>query len=373
MSGVDIEVARAALVIGLVLTALLYHQTKLVSGGAVTGSYLTLMVIGQHWDTVLGWVVLSFVGLGAIKLAARLWPVPRGWLFAIGVIAPAVVHVVGLELAGLPQLGNYSAFLAAGLYVTNGLTAYEAQRQGAAKTFAAVAIVTTVTTAITLAVAWGMGDQSGRPVILSEVTLDSPLVVLLCIITAFAVRLGLRWGTAGIVGSLFLLHVISFASLLVIIGFTGVGTVIYKAVANRLGLTPRERLYSLLAVGSISAWFALFWASWLGVPGAGDADRFGVEPLLVIGLMIGESQRYGIPKMLGGTAIVAVVTFVASILIEANPGGAFWIFLLCLIPSALLMFAATKEMKKNWAAAIAGGDLWETPLPPGKPQRKKDF
>jgi hypothetical protein len=372
MSGVDVEVVRAALVIGLVITALLYHHTKLVSGGAVTGSYLTLMVIGEHWETVIGWVVLTFVGLGAIKLTARLWPVPRSWLFAIGVVVPAIVHVAGLQFAGLPQLGNYSTFLAAGLYVTNGLTAYEAQRQGVVKTFAAVAIVTALTTAITMAVAWGMGDRSNSPVILSDVSLDSPLVVLLCIITAFAVRLGLRWGTAGIVGSLFLLHLISFASLLVIIGFTVVGTFIYRAVANRLGLTPRERLYSLLAVGSISSWFGLFWATWLGVPGAADADRFGVEPLLVIGLMMAESQREGIPKMLGGTAIVAAVTFAGSVLIEANPAGALWIFLVLLIPSLILMVSATRQMQKNWAGAITGGDRWGAPLPPANTPPKKD-
>ncbi len=46
MAFVDIEVARTALVVGLVLTAVLYHRTRILSGGAVTGSYLALMVMG---------------------------------------------------------------------------------------------------------------------------------------------------------------------------------------------------------------------------------------------------------------------------------------------------------------------------------------
>jgi hypothetical protein len=364
MSGVEIEIARAALVIGIVITALVYHRTRLVSGGAVTGSYLTLMLLGNFWETIAGWAVLSLVGLGAIKLAANFWPLPRSWLFALGVIVPATLHVVGLQLAGLPQLDNYSTFLAAGLYVTTGLTAYEAQRQGAVRTLAAVVVVTALTTAVTMAVSWGMSLSPDHTPTISEVSLDAPLVVLVCIVTAFAVRLGLRWGTAGILGSLFLLDLLSVASLVVILAFTVIGTVIYRAVANRLGLTPRERLYSLLAVGAITAWFGLFWASWLGIPGAADAARFGVEPLLVIGLMIGESQRRGIPKMLGGTAIVAGVTFAASTLVEANPTGGLWIFMVCITPAIILMAVATRRMRDDWSAAIAGGDLWQAPITP---------
>lgn len=371
VSGIEIEIARSALVVGLVITAFIYHRSRVVSGGAVTGSYLALMVIGGYWDTILGWAVLSLVGLGAIKLTARLWPVPRSWLFAIGVIAPATLHVLGLQLAGLPELGNYSSFLAAGLYVTNGLTAYEAQRQGVVRTALSISAVTALTTAVTMTVAWGMSLNPDPNPIVSEVSLDSPLVVLVCIITAFAVRLGLQWGTAGIVGSLFLLDLLSLASLVVIVGFTLVGSVIYRFVANRLGLTPRERLYSLLAVGSIVAWFGLFWASWLGIPGAEDAARFGVEPLLVIGLMIGETQRYGIPKMAGGTVIVAGVTYVATTLLEANPTGGLWIFLMCLTPAIILMAVATRRMTNDWEAAIAGGDRWRAPLPSQEAPKKK--
>lgn len=362
MSGVDIEVARAALVVGLVLTAFLYHRTRVASGGAVTGAYLALMLIGNHWETVIGWALLSLVGLAAIKATAYLWPVPRSWLFSIGILAPATLHVVGLQLAGLPELTNYSTFLAAGLYVTNGLTAYDAQRQGVTKTFAAVALVTGVTMLVTMAVQWGM-NQTARPAVtLSEVSLEYPLVVLVCIVTALAVRLGLRWGTAGIVGSLFILEILSIASLLVILVFTLVGTFIYQRVANAFGLTPRERLYSLLAVGAIVAWFGLFWATWLGIPGAGEAERFGVEPLLVIGLMIGESQRVGIPKMLAGTTLVTSVSFIAHALLEANPAGSLWIFALCLTPAIVLMVLAHRRMTAEWTEAIKGGDRWGNTL-----------
>ena len=371
MAGVDIEVARAALVVGLVITALIYHRTTILSGGAVTGSYLALMVMGGAWDTIAGWAILSLIGYAAISLASQWLPFPRAWLFAIGVIVPAAIHTLGVMAAGIPAFSGLTAFLVAGLYVTNGLTAYDAKRQGILKTVLGVLAVVGLTLAILVPLQWAMDRFARDERILSEVSLDSPLVILLCIVTALAVRLGLRWGTAGIVGSLFLVDLLSLSSLLVILGFTLVGTVIYRAVAKTMGLTPRERLYSLLAVGSIVSWFGLFWASWLGIPGAEAAERFAVEPLLVIGLMIGETQRFGLGRTLGGTAIVGVVTWCAQVLFEANPSGAWWIFVVLLIPATVLMVFATRSMVAEWRAAIAGGEVWGTPRPLIAPKRGK--
>lgn len=370
MAGVEIEVARAALVVGLVITALLYHRTRILSGGAVTGSYLALMILGGQWVTIIGWAVLSLVGLGAISLASRFMPLPRAWLFAIGVAVPATLHSVGVLVAGTPELGAYSAFLAAGLYVTNGLTAYDAKRQGVRRTVLGIGIVVALTLAVIYPVSLAMDRFVDGEQILSGISLDSPLVILVCIFTALAVRLGLRWGTAGIVGSLFLVDLLSLASLAVILGFTIIGTIIYSVIARRLGLTPRERLYSLLAVGAIVSWFGLFWASWLGIPGAEEAEMFAVEPLLVIGLMIGETQRYGLWRMLAGTTIVATMTWLAQTLFLANPGGALWLFVLLCVPAALLMFFANRSMVKDWKAAIIGGDQWGVPLKPPRPRRR---
>jgi uncharacterized membrane protein (UPF0136 family) len=143
------------------------------------------------------------------------------------------------------------------------------------------------------------------------------------------------------------------------------GSVIYKALASRLGLTPKERFYSLLAVGSLAAWFGFIGAAWLGIPGAAESQLFGVEPLLVIGLMIGESQKHGIPKLFAGTGIVTGLTFAAGALLEANPSGGLWILLVFLTPSLVMMIFAARGLRRNWAAAIAGGDIWRAPLPPG--------
>lgn len=367
MAFVDIEVARTALIVGLVLTALLYQQTRILSGGAVTGSYLALMLMGGYWETIAGWAVLSLIGYWAITLTAHYFPVPRSWLFAIGVAVPTLIHVLGIQLAGLPELDNYSTYLAAGLYITNGLTAYDAKRQGIPKTLLGVAMVTAVTLAVILPVDWAMDRFSSTERVMSEVSLDNPVLILICVITALAVRLGLRWGTAGIIGSLFLLELLSVASIAVILAFTLIGTFIYRWVADYLNLTPRERLYSLLAVGGIVSWFGLFWASWLGIPGAAQAEMYGVEPLLVIGLMMGETQRFGIIRMLAGTTLVTAVTWGANYLLVNNPGGVWWVLMVSLVPAAILMVLASRSLVRDWRGAVAAGDRWGTRMPPSDP------
>ena len=367
MAFVDIEVARTALIVGLVLTALLYHRTRILSGGAVTGSYLALMLMGGYWETIAGWAVLSLIGYWAITVTAHYFPVPRSWLFAIGVAVPTLIHVVGIQLAGLPELDNYSTYLAAGLYITNGLTAYDAKRQGIPKTLLGVAMVTAITLAVILPVDWAMDRFSSTERVMSDVSLDNPVLILICVITALAVRLGLRWGTAGIIGSLFLLELLSVASIAVILAFTLIGTFIYRWVADYLNLTPRERLYSLLAVGGIVSWFGLFWASWLGIPGAEQAEMFGVEPLLVIGLMMGETQRFGIIRMLAGTTLVTAVTWGANYLLVNNPGGVWWVLMVSLVPAAILMVLASRSLVRDWRGAVAAGDRWGARMPPTDP------
>lgn len=361
MTGVDVETARAALVIGLVITALVYQKTRIASGGAVTGAFLSLMVIGGFWDTIAGWFVLSLIGFLAITVASRIAPLPRAWLFAIGIVTPAALHTLGTMAAGVPGLSHLSAFLAAGLYVTNGLTAYDAKRQGLVKTLLAVLASTLATVAIIYPVSWAMDRFVEEPQVLSAVVLENPVVVFITIVIALGVRLGLRWGTAGIIGALYIVDILSVAAIAVILGFTLVGTLVYRSVAEKLGLTPRERLYALLAVGAISGWFGLFWAEWLGIPGAAEANLYGFEPLLVIGLMIGETQRFGLWRMLAGATIVTAATWGAETLIAVHPQGTWWALAAGIGVAGFLWFIGAIRIRKEWHSALASGDSWGKP------------
>jgi hypothetical protein len=360
VTGVDSEIARAALIIGLVISAIVYQRTRLASGGAVTGPFLALMVLGGYWDTIAGWAVLSLVGYAAITVASNALPLPRVWLFAIGILVPAAVHTAGVAIGGLPALTTLSTYLAAGLYVTNGLTAYDAKRQGIGKTLLSVVATTTLTLAILWPMSWAMDRFVSESRILSAIVLENPIVVFVTLVAALAVRIGLRWGTAGIIGSLYIVDILSIASIAVILAFTLVGTLIYSTVAERLGLAPRERFYALLAVGGIVAWFGLFWAEWLGIPGAAEANQYGFEPLLVVGLMIGETQRFGLWRMLAGASIVTAVAWLANYAVSFGDAGTLILAGVTLVGAGALTAFGFTRLRTEWRHALIGGDGWGT-------------
>ncbi len=352
MTGVDIELARAALVVGLVIAAMLYNLTRVASGGIITGPYLALMILSEQWLNIGGWIVLSMVGVLAISWAARTWPLPRSWLFAIGVLVPATVHVVLMWLAGAPMLENLSPFLAAGLYITNGLTAYDAMRQGAVRTFAAATGVALVTLVVIIPVQWGLAQVRQDPPILSAPTLEEPLLVLASLATALAVRVALGWGTSGIIGALFFVNLLNPTSAVVVVVMAVIGTIIYRYVARYVGLTPKQSLYSIMIVASIAAWFGLFWADWWGIPGAEIAQQYAVEPLLVIGLIISETVRRGPVRMVAGSALVISVTLAAQWLLETHPrGGLFVVLGVLAFASALAGYAST-GVRSQWLRVL---------------------
>lgn len=352
MTGVDIELARAALVVGLVIAALLYHTTRIASGGIVTGPYLALMAINEEWLNVAGWLVLSLVGFAAITLVSRTWPLPRSWLFAIGVLTPAALHVALIWFAGAPALNNLSAYLAAGLYVTNGLTAYDAKRQGLVRTFTAAAAVGGATWVVLWGIQWALDLVRDRPPEMSAPTLQDPLLVFASIAIALAVRVALGWGTAGIIGALFFVNILTLASAIFIGVMALVGAGIYRLFRRYVGLSPKERLYTIMILSSIFAWTVMFWAERLGAPGAEVANQYGVEPLLVTGLMIGETVRSGLPKMVAGSILAIGVTFVAQWLMLEHPRGAILVMVAVLAIAVGVWSMAAAGMRNTWIRVL---------------------
>jgi alkylhydroperoxidase/carboxymuconolactone decarboxylase family protein YurZ len=348
VTGVDIELARAALVVGLVIAALVYHTTRIASGGVVTGPYLALMALNEEWLNIGGWLVLSLVGFAAITVVSRTWPLPRSWLFAIGVFAPAVLHVVLMWLAGAPPLNELSAYLAAGLYVTNGLSAYDAKRQGIVRTLTAAAGVGGATWVVVTGIKTALDSVRDRPPEMSAPTLQEPLLVLASIAVALAVRVALGWGTAGIIGALFFVEILTLASALFMASMILVGALVYRVFRRYVGLSPKERFSTILILASMFAWTVLFWADLFNLPGAEISRQFGVEPLLVTGLMIGETVRSGLPKMVAGSTLTIGATFTAQWLMLEHPRG-----------SILVMLAVLALVVGVWSlAAAAVRDTW---------------
>ena len=115
-----------------------------MSPAVVTTPFLTLLVMTGRWWDILGWAVITLAALGVITLLAARWPLPRSWLFYIGIFVATAIHVIGIEVSSVPGFdgAGLGLFLTAGVSVCSGLTAYDALRQGVVRTCAATAMVT---------------------------------------------------------------------------------------------------------------------------------------------------------------------------------------------------------------------------------------
>jgi hypothetical protein len=330
-----------------------------ISGGAVTASYLALLALTQNWLTIGGWIVLSVFGLLAIRMAADRWPLPRRWLFALGVAVPATIHLVGVLLADLPILEGFSDYLAAGLYVTSGLTAYDAQRQGLPRTVIAALGLGAVCYGILLAIQQSLTYFSADIPVITAPVFHDPMAVLACILIALAVRTTLRWGTGGIIGAMFFIGMMNVLSTILVLVMALLGAWIVRLVDQLMGLTPRQRHFSILIVGGIVSWFGLFWAEWLGIPGVELVNQFSVEPLLVIGLMIGEVTRFGVLRTLGGMSIVVISTLLVTYVGTEFPGYQFVALLIVAGVAAGLAVHGLRQVRSDWYDALAGGDQYQ--------------
>lgn len=358
MLEVGADVARASLVVGLVVTAFLYTRTRVASGGAVTGSYLAFLILSGNWADVVAWFLLALIGLAATRALTNRFPLSRTWAYYIGVLVPATIHVVLVSLAQLPPLSGFSALLVAGLYVTNGLTAYDMNRQGVARTSVAIVAVTAVTLAIMVPLALVMHELAPRGQSVPYFTAHEPLLILLCIVLSAGVHLGLGWGTAGIIGSLFLIEILTWQSILILVALSAGGAVIARRATRLLALSPRQRLYSILVVGSIVSWFGLYWLDWLGLPGAQFHTVFGVETLLVIGLLISENVRLGAARTYGGAAIVTSGTAVASWSMSQHATVQLAVGVALLVVITALFWWGLRSQQDLWRRAVLAGDRW---------------
>ncbi len=333
---IEVELARATFIIGLVATAFVYERWRMLTGGTITGSYIAYLLSIGFFVDVIGWLLLSLFGYLVITVVSHILPVPRRWLFYTGIIAAGVLHASADSIAELPLFNALSSYLTAGMYVTSGLTAYDFKRQGVFKTLAVLSMILVLALAIILPLRWLL-TSSAAPEFPTTYEEIEPIVMVVTLIASALVSTTLGLGSAGIIGAVFLWQILSLESLIVILGITIIGTQIYKYLSKWLLLTPRQESQAILIVGGISSWFGLFWAQWFGIAGAGTPYEYSLEPLIVIGLMILESSRIGYLKSFTGTAIVLSAVALASYLLTI--GGIIpWIAVFGLLVALLIMF-----------------------------------
>jgi hypothetical protein len=348
-----VELARATFVIGIVITALFYDRFRVHVGGAITATYLAYTLSLGHFVDVLAWLILAFVGFLAIKLLVSWRPLPRGVVFYVAIFVPAATHGMLVWLGTVPQFEHYSAYLAAGMFITSGLTAYDFARQGIGRTLLALGVIGGLTYSINILMQVAFDIDAAALQVPLFIQVDA-ILVLICIALAAVLRLSFGMGTSGIIGAIFFLQILNVESILVILTFTILGTFVVRIVTRYISLTPRQLTHATLAVGGILSWFGLFWVEWLGIAGASTPNAFPLEPLVVVGLMIMEGVKHGLPRALGGAGIMVAALLGFSWMLQSG------------VPHLLVAAAAApivltglrpmaKRIKSEWIMAEEGG------------------
>lgn len=359
----DIEIIRLGFVVGIVIAAAIYFRFRLVSGGLLTASYVAILLAEGSWYNILGWLGLSIASYLILRLFTYLWALPKAWLMFVAIITSTVLHTVLVLLSGgkgqhLPfEVGGLQLVLDGGMYITPGLLAYDLRRQGVVRTIPVLAIVV----AATLGSMWLVGLFAQHDISYiaphSAVFTDMsfPIVMLMCVLASEAMRLGLGWGSGGIIGSIFVVELFSWQTLLVIIVLVAITAVITNYCKRILTLTPRQWYQFTMVLGALIGWAGLSIGAFLGIEAAYIPNMYAVEPLLAIGLIASDVVRFGTRKTISGKVIVLAIVFITNYMLVSNTP---WAPAVITLMAAVILFIDVRQfqrVKKGWAAAAALG------------------
>lgn len=322
----ELDLMRMTLIVGVVIAAIIYQRTRLLSGGLITGAYLALLISKGDLGDLLGWAIITVITFAIIKLITHLLAFPKAWVLTFAIVSSATLHAVAVLLSGGKGnndslwLGGLEVVLAGGMYLTPGLTAYDLARQGWIKTIGVLAVISAVTLGVTLGVA-ELGNLSGpqlpltAPVSVFYTDMSFPVVMLICITVAEVMRLSFGLGSGGIIGAVFFVELLvgNLWSFVVIIALVAITVLITYGVNKILVITPRQSFQFTFILGSLIAWIGLSLGSLWGIEPAIQANSYALEPLLAVALISTDVARFGTGKTILGKVFVLTAVVVTNI------------------------------------------------------------
>lgn len=373
----EIDLMRMTLIVGVVIAAIIYQRTRLLSGGLMTGAYLALLISKGGAGDVLGWAILTILSFAVIKLVSHFWAMPKAWLLTIAIVTSALFHAISVFVSGgkggqdpIVFLGALQVVISGGMYLTPGLTAYDLARQGWLRTIGTLVVVTGTTLIVTLAVA-GIGNISGpqlpltTPISVVYTDMSFPVVMLVCIAIAEVMRLSFGWGSGGIIGAVFFVELLvaSIWSFFVIIALVIITVLITKVAQRVLVMTPRQSFQFTFILGSLVAWIGLSVGTALNIEIAAQPNLYALEPLLAVGLIATDVSRFGTKKTVLGKVVVLLAVFLTNAAFIAG-GVVAWSFIgfeaVLIIAFYMIGFI---RVSRGWDHARAVGE--EFPILPG--------
>jgi hypothetical protein len=316
----DTEVGRFAFILGIVLSLVLYNRLHLSTGSIIVPGYVGIyilrpaLVAGTFVNALFAfWLVYHILPRFTLMSASAKF-------FALIAISGGL-QVVWLEVSPHPLLSH--ALPSVG-YVIPGMIAHAAGRQGLRKTLISVAGSGLIVGGVVLVIAALYPAMTNdKPLAaFDSFTFDTrwmPLAVLCSILSAGALRQTYGFKAGGFVGaaylSLILARPVQVAYCLVLTLLTYLITT--RVLMPSLILFGRRKSASILLVGTMLSWGTLL----LQEQAFGSAtlpwsfQSLELIGMIVPGLLANDAERFGVLRVLQGTALSVVFTLTATLLI----------------------------------------------------------
>ena len=306
------EVARVALVLGVVVSIVFYERVQLTTGGAIVPAYLT-MFLGAPLYVVTTIAIAYLTYLLVNKVIAKRFIIYGRRKFEVEVLVGLTLVTVS-TLASLalskwdPLLGGLAGI---GMLIP-GVLAHDMFRQKPHKTIAAVAATTAIVAAIVylfgslLAISpWKesqlprVAGDTGYPI---ELLLGGAIASVVAGLVVFSF-LGLRSGGFVSAAYLALFLVRPYDLLWTVVLAAVIWFVATRLVMPHLLVFGRRKLSAMILVGSVITWTAEVIAGALTDGAFQPWKGFVLMSLMIPALLANDAQRQGLEKTLWGATI----------------------------------------------------------------------
>ena len=322
------EVARVALVVGVVVSILFYERVQLTTGGAIVPAYLTMFLPAPLYIlTTLATAYLTYV-LVSVVIAKR-WILYGRRKFEVeilvGLTLVCATTMIAVSISGQNPL--FFGLTGVGMLIP-GVLAHDMFRQNPRKTLFAVTATTAIVALIvflyaSLLMISPSGQQYSLPSFDPNTGYPLELVLLGAVcsvlvgLLSFA-RLGLRSG--GFISGAYLALVLPrgwdllFAATLALVTWV----VVTRLVMPRLLVFGRRKLSTMLLVGSVLTWSAESAIVSLTNGSYSPWSGFVLMGIMIPALLANDAQRQGLERTVWGAAIATLGVYGAMNLIDAG-------------------------------------------------------
>jgi poly-gamma-glutamate biosynthesis protein PgsC/CapC len=306
------EVARVALVLGVVVSVLFYERLQLTTGGAIVPAYVALFLAEPLYvATTVGVALLTY--LIVTRLLSRRWILYGRRRFEVEVLIGLALVTVTVSAGQVLGLFQPVLFGLTGIgMVIPGILAHDMSRQNPVRTLAALAATAGIVTVAVYLFASLLtisplredpmplvGDDTGYPI---DLLLAGAIASVVGGMLIYAM-LGIRSGGYISAAYLALLAVRPWDLVYTVVLAVTIWFVVTRLVMPYVLIFGRRKVSSMLMVSAILAWPA---EAFLGDVSNGVFQPwkgFVLMSLMIPALVANDMQRQGLERTLWGAAI----------------------------------------------------------------------